>query len=604
MGPKKSKESKSVENRRVARLVRELTTLGSYEKAIRLCEERGWEPSTVDPRLWQPQLGPALGDIYPWLWEAADAPLDFDRLSSCLVLQRHGILTHGQLAEKSFSDLKSLRGFGNGKLLALDRYLNEHPGSFAPALPASEQVKGTEARDSSTEESLELILVTALERLNHRQTFALRHLRNPPMTFQEIGAAEGVSHQGARNRLKSDESRLEAFLEIKTVQVAVEDFRQEIGPLCPIDDDRLEGWRQQLGPEPFELLRWFAGYTFRGADLENKEALRAASSLFDEITQDRWLINEDELLSPDQERGLTSIAARVAIRQSGWRDIGEGWHVCWKGTLGDKAERVLRLLGKPTGISELLGCIGEGAEGTLRNYVSESEVLIRTDSNFKVALKEWGFEEYEGIATEIAQRIERGGGVASRSAIIEEFTSEFAVQEQSVIAYLAAERFVVIGDEVRFADLAQVRPGDPRDVEGALQLAAGWGQVIEVTKEHLDGYSVLLDRRVCYPNGIRPSDSRVVPVQGFEGATASVIWRTTDNKRKVEVGRLSELLKKASVEIGSRIVVVPSVTEVHLLIGDEQIREAERPSDRTPPQGRFEVREPIVGARLGAPQRL
>ena len=78
------------------------------------------------------------------------------------------------------------------KLSALERYLKEHSGSFAPVLPASEQEKGTAALSSSTEESLELILGKALERLVHRQTFALRHLRNPPMNFREIGAAEGV----------------------------------------------------------------------------------------------------------------------------------------------------------------------------------------------------------------------------------------------------------------------------------------------------------------------------------------------------------------------------------------------------------------------------
>lgn len=604
MAPKKSKKSKSEENRRVASLVRELTTLGNHEKAIRLCEERGWEPSKVDPRLWQPQLDRALGDIYPWLWEAAGEPLDFDRLSSCLILQRHGILTHGQLAEKSFSDLKVLRGLGNAKLSALERYLKEHSGSFAPVLPASGQEKGTAALSSSTEESLELILGKALERLVHRQTFALRHLRNPPMNFREIGAAEGVTHQGARNRIKRDESRLEAFMDMNTVRAAVEDFQQEIGPLCPTDDDRLEGWRQQLDPEPFELLRWFAGYTYRGTDLENEEELKAALSLFDEITQDRWLVHEDELLSSNQERGLTPIAARVAIRQSGWRDIGEGWHVCWEGTLGDKAERVLRLLGKPTGISELLGCIGEGAEGTLRNYVSESEVLIRTDNSFTVALEEWGLEEYEGIPTEIAQRIERGGGVASRSAIIKEFTTDFGVKEQSVIAYLSTEMFATTGDEVRLADPAQVRPGDPREVEEALFSNEGWGQIVEVTSDHLQGYSILLDRRVCYPNGIRPNDQLEVEVVGFPEAVASVIWRTTAVGKRVEVGRLSTLLNEASVSVGSRILVVPSTNGVYLFIGDEAIRNAAQRSDQGPTEGKFEVRKSPLAAKFGKPQRL
>ena len=92
--------------------------------------------------------------------------------------------------------------------------------------------------------------------------------------------------------------------------------------------------------------------------------------------------------------------------------------------------------------------LGQGSERSLRNRISESDVLVRIDADFTVALAEWGLEEYEGIATEIIQRIERGGGVASRSAIIEEFTTDFGVKEQSVITYLSTEMFAVTGDEV------------------------------------------------------------------------------------------------------------------------------------------------------------
>ena len=142
--PQSSKKARSAENRRVASLVRELTTLGGHEKAIRLCEEHGWEPSQVDPRLWQPQLGRALGDIYPWLWEAADEPLDFEeRLLSLRVLWRYGIYTHGLLAEKSFDELQALRGLGNAKLALLDRYFKERAETSPVPKTASRQKRRT-----------------------------------------------------------------------------------------------------------------------------------------------------------------------------------------------------------------------------------------------------------------------------------------------------------------------------------------------------------------------------------------------------------------------------------------------------------------------------
>ena len=80
-----------------------------------------------------------------------------------------------------------------------------------------------------------------------------------------------------------------------------------------------------------------------------------------------------------------------------------------------------------------------------------------------------------------------------------------------------------------------------------------------VTSDHA-GYSILLDRRVCYPNGIRPSDQLKVEVVGFPGAVASVIWRTTSVNKRAEVGRLSTSSTKRQ-PVGSRILVVPQRTK-------------------------------------------
>ena len=537
-------------------------------------------------------------------FEAADEPLDFERLPSCRVLWRFGIYTHGQLAEKSFDELMALRGVGNTKLSVLDRYLKERSETPPIAQASPGQMQSTRAASPDGEETLESILSLALERLKYKNTFVLRHFHNPPLTLQAIANRESITREGVRVRLKGDETRLAPFETVSAVQAAAEELSAEIGPLCSLDDGRLESWRQRLGHERFELLRWLAGYTYQGINLVNLETLEAASTHLDDVTQARWLIHEEELTPQNEISRPKSSAAQDALRSKKWRDIGEGWHVRWDGNIGDKAERVLRLVGQPIGISDLMRHLGQGSERSLRNRISESDILIRIDADFTVALAEWGLEEYEGIATEIIQRIERGGGVASRSAIIEEFTTDFGVKEQSVITYLSTEMFAVTGDEVRFADPAQMRPGDPREVEGALLSDEGWGQIVEVTSDHLQGYSILLDRRVCYPNGIRPNDQLKVEVVGFPGAVASVIWRTTAVGKRVEVGRLSTLLNEASVSVGSRIHLVPFTNGVHLFIGDEAIRNAAQLRDRVPTKGKFEVRKSSLTGKFGKPQRL
>ena len=95
------------------------------------------------------------------------------------------------------------------------------------------------------------------------------------------------------------------------------------------------------------------------------------------------------------------------------------------------------------------------------------------------------------------------------------------------------------------------------------------------------------------------------PTVAWTGAPQAILSTIVESPTgDSEVGRLSTLLNEESVEVGSRILVVPLTNGVHLFIGDEAIRNAAQRSDQGPTEGKFEVRKSSLAGTFGKPQRL
>ena len=271
-----------------------------------------------------------------------------------------------------------------------------------------------------------------------------------------------------------------------------------------------------------------------------------------------------------------------------WREIGDGWLVRWDGTLQVKAARVLELVGRPMTPAELIEAIGYGSEATLKN---KPRSLVRVDMQFHLALPEWGYEEYEGIATEIKQRIQRGGGVASCAAIIDEFTKDFGNRVSSIMTYLNLPIFEVDGDSVRLTPSPNFAPKPPSSVAGATQTDAGWGERHIVTELNMKGYSFKLDPHIAWANGIRPDDSLRVPINDSASHEASVIWRTTNLSGDVEIGRVRAWLEEQRIGPGEDLLLCPTPNGVTIYVGDAQIASA---------RGAFEATAPPIHPDIAA----
>ena len=403
-------------------------------------------------------------------------------------------------------------------------------------------------------------------------------------TLAVLGREWGVSRERVRQKVADDALLLRGLLasnRYRAVRWAAKRLEAELGLAIPAGNNVVQPWSDRLGERRFQILRWIACYGYEDDWLVRGRSARSdLAQALDDAIGNEWLVQSEDLMD------ALAILARpeavnVSLLGSGtWRDIGAGWLVRWDGPIHVKAERVLQLVGRPMTPAELMEAIGYGSERSLK---SQRGNLVRIDKRFRLALPEWGFEEYEGIVTEIKQRIERGAGVASRSAMIDEFTTSFGLRVSSVTTYLNLPMFDVSGDSVRFADAPNFSPRSPSTVSGAVRTPEGWGERLVVTEHTIKGYSFQVNPHIAWANGIRPADSLMVPVNGSPSHAASVIWRTTNLAGNVDVGRVREWLAERGIGPGAELLVCPNPDSVRIYVGEEEIEAARRDFEATAP---------------------
>ena len=277
---------------------------------------------------------------------------------------------------------------------------------------------------------------------------AAREFQQARPTWATLGRERGVTGEAVRRRCAKDVLLIRGLLasdRFRAVRWAARHLQAEFGLVVAVDSAIIDQWRERLGAHPFEILRWVAYYVYDGNWL-----LRGATTTQAELIHvlhnaagDEWLVRTEDFVAGLEDPVRSEAVLRFLVESGSWRDIGEGWLLRWDGKLQVKAERVLQLVGRPMTPDELIEAIGYGSKGSLKNI--RGSALVRIDKQFRLAHLKWGYEEYEGIATEIKQRIERGGGVASRAAMIEEFTGGFGVSMSSITTYLNLPIFDVTG---------------------------------------------------------------------------------------------------------------------------------------------------------------
>ena len=579
-----------------------------------------------------------LCDRYPWILQLASEPIE-DWIFGCRtwsILRRHQIATWGELGTLSDEDLHAIPNIGAKTVQHIHATIVDQESSLRATIESSPsflmRLQDQEGVDNSrrieltatsawatvvagtrdlgaildfyrmdsrappeVEQEIEDLLSLSLDGRHGREFLPLhdalsallegvpdvellsrRKFSRSRPTFRELAEERGVTPEAVRRSVARSTEVIYTNLHSspnRAVKWAIDYFSRECGAIISAEASLVQSWQARVGYAQFEFFRWLAGYRYDGGWLVYQRSAEATVwSAIDQVAGDEWLIRIDDLkeaisgmLSLDELHGLVNDYCP-------WRLIGDGWLVRWDGSLEAKAERVLALVGEPMTPSELIGLIGHGSEGSLKN---KPRSLVRVDKQFRLALPEWEYEEYDGITNGIDQRIEQGGGVASMEAILEEFPRNFGVSEASVRMNLEFGPYVVHGDTVRhLAD----RGYTPRSVAGreyALEFEGSWAQRFVVEDRHLKGYSFGLDRDIAAHNGLEPDDSLRVPaiMDGVVVGEASLIWRVTNLQGTVDVGRLSRVLRDHGIGTTDEILILATRETCTLMRPDKLVRE-------------------------------
>tara|TARA_Y100001958_G_C21189757_1_gene518133 strand:- start:77 stop:1375 length:1299 start_codon:yes stop_codon:yes gene_type:complete len=328
-----------------------------------------------------------------------------------------------------------------------------------------------------------------------------------------------------------------------------------------------------------------------GLVIVDEYAVGTARDLLSPYIEDA-VVDEDNLRNQFKEAHIPSCPIQdevsAVLIAHDFRRI-DGKYCYLAGNVADKAVSILKLKKVPLTSAEITELIGEGHKAAnLQNRLPNDHRFMRTDRHQRYALRDWGMEEYSGIYQEICERIERGDGVASVEAIIEEFVRDFGVTETSVRINLENAAFSVSGDHVRFSQKTEFEAVNPSLIPNTVQTPEGWGQRFTVSEDNFNGYSFNVSNHVAYANGIRPDQSLRVPVNTepeWDGES-SIIWRSRNTLSTTDIGRLRKLLER-DFQIGDGIIIVPNPSEVSVFRIDEFDDEEIAPDNE---EERFSVR--------------
>ncbi len=233
-----------------------------------------------------------------------------------------------------------------------------------------------------------------------------------------------------------------------------------------------------------------------------------------------------------------------------------------KNTMRCQVSAALRKIGRPATKEELAELL-EHPTQSVGSILGNIEGIVRAD-RYRWGFDEWIDDAYDGIYGEIEQRINEYNGSVPIHIIMSEIPAQFDVAESSVKAYLASSAFVVDNGMVRMASKEEYVPRSPSRCADAIRIGDRWGYRSLIYDRHFNGYSLGVNFDVAFANGLRPGDDLVVPVDGCD-EEVSLIWRSRNLNRLVDVGRVANYLLVRGYNAGETLILIPSREKIEII---------------------------------------
>lgn len=359
--------------------------------------------------------------------------------------------------------------------------------------------------------------------LTARERSVLQHrVFRSDITLEDLGQRFAVT----RERIRQIEVRLikrfRSYLanpDASSIDVCACEFRALVGRAAPIAafEQYCKKWAQLDGVSDAdrELLAASIGW-IAGPYSECDGWACVADYSAQEIT--------DSLLEARDGRGwISPEAAHQVLERTGinfefedhwltdhrFRSMDGGWLRILR-NMPDQVEQILQFRGVPMTTEELYRFVESDSERSLRNRLNDDARFMRVSRQGHFALREWRqYEEYSGIAAEIAEEIERQGGAADSQYLIDVLSARFGVRRSSVYQYLSAPMFVKERSgrvRMRTGEEAIAVRADPTLCQALYRVNQQWRFRTEITRETVRGSGRPLPTAVaalvgCLPGG-------------------------------------------------------------------------------------------------------
>ncbi len=472
----------------------------------------------------------------------------------------------------------------------IDTLVNRPKGGIGTVRAIAIAAREAVATVRATQDDEPLDAVTTISRLLDRLTaydHGLLSARvwalNPltiPATAHKLGATQ-VNVQRATPRAYRRLQDLLADPAHAAVSDYAEQLRQRLGPLTRENTAAraLRDLGLDLASDAGQLLLHVAGpYTRRGAWLElaDTDALRCAAERLDETVTRRGAPTTAALTDELATLGIpTDTATDVIAHHEGLRRFGDHW-VRWGDSIADKIEAALHLSGVPAS-APLIAATIDCLEKSVRVALWDDPRFHRATKQ-TWALRRWNVDEYHGVYSEIAARIDAAGGAVSVQAVVDAIMTAFPdVAESSVRTYTSAPGFITDNGMVRRRTKRDGWPAVPplNAIRGAFHNGRQEIRIaLPVTSDTLRGSGQTVHSGVATALGIHPGEQRTFT--GKAGGDITVFWRLAATSGG-SVGSLRGLATRLGAELGDTLVLIFN-------IHDGTVRATRIPADEHPSQ--------------------
>ena len=323
-------------------------------------------------------------------------------------------------------------------------------------------------------------------------------------TLEDLGQKAGVTRERIRQIETKVEKRLTNRLHLplfESLRRQAETLRVALGSAVPVGamQPRLSELNQKYRAEDpdwaviLEVLLWMAGpYVLRNEWFVQDQTLwERSEDQLNGVLSDGILLRAADAWTVLAGLGIVERHRSDWIETlGGFRKVDEGW-IKFGGSLVAKCISWIRYRREPVLVSELARITETDSERSLRNRLLDDARFKRIDKQGHIALREWKqFDEYAGIAQEIAEEITRLGGAAELEHLVSVLTTRYGVRPSSVKMYAAAPMFIRAQDgkiRLRASDQQLIANDDPADCAGCYFVDGTWQFRFEVTQDTLRG---------------------------------------------------------------------------------------------------------------------